>query len=142
MRLITSITSFFLLPGLIEVPEYPFNEQRETFSFVSLLTRPEVIMALCQVRDECNKTAAMSLFHSTLTKYGRLEAFEQIQTQTFSQVTCYGRFFAGMRYTNIKDYNHCVLSERTPCNTVVKYYFRPDKTSAYCSSKHGTPSFT
>ncbi|CAI7935221.1 Hypothetical predicted protein [Podarcis lilfordi] len=72
--------------GRIDVPEYPFNEQKETFSFISLLTRPEVIMALCQVRDECNKTAAMSLFHSTLTKYGRLEEFEQIQKQTFSQV--------------------------------------------------------
>ncbi|XP_042305771.1 dynein axonemal heavy chain 1 isoform X2 [Sceloporus undulatus] len=75
--------------GLIEVPEYPFNEQRESFIFVSLLTRAEVIMALCQVRDECNKTAAMSLFHSTLTKYGRLEEFEQIQTQTFSQISMF-----------------------------------------------------
>uniref|UniRef100_A0ABM5FKE2 Dynein axonemal heavy chain 1 isoform X3 n=1 Tax=Pogona vitticeps TaxID=103695 RepID=A0ABM5FKE2_9SAUR len=75
--------------GLIEIPEYPYNEQREAFIFVSLLTRPEVIMALCQVRDECNKTAAMSLFHSTLTKYGRLEEFEQIQTQTFSQISMF-----------------------------------------------------
>lgn len=72
--------------GLIDIPEYPFNEQREAFTFISLLTRPEVIMALVQVRHECNRTAAMSLFHSTLTKYGRLEEFEQIQTQTFSQV--------------------------------------------------------
>ncbi|XP_053154302.1 dynein axonemal heavy chain 1 isoform X2 [Hemicordylus capensis] len=75
--------------GLIEVPEYPFNEQREAFTFISLLTRPEVIMALVQVRGECNRTAAMSLFHSTLTKYGRLEEFEQIQTQTFSQVSMF-----------------------------------------------------
>ncbi|XP_034961986.1 dynein axonemal heavy chain 1 isoform X2 [Zootoca vivipara] len=77
------------LKGGIDVPEYPFNEQKEAFSFISLLTRPEVIMALCQVRDECNKTAAMSLFHSTLTKYGRLEEFEQIQKQTFSQVSMF-----------------------------------------------------
>ncbi|XP_048343305.1 LOW QUALITY PROTEIN: dynein axonemal heavy chain 1 [Sphaerodactylus townsendi] len=75
--------------GLIEIPEYPFNEQREAFSFVSLLTRPEVIMALCQVRDECNKTAAMSLFHSTLTKYSHLEEFEQTQMQTFSQISMF-----------------------------------------------------
>ncbi|KAJ6667676.1 hypothetical protein lerEdw1_015997 [Lerista edwardsae] len=75
--------------GLIEIPEYPFNEQREAFTFISLLTRPEVIMALVQVRHECNKTAAMSLFHSTLTKFGRLEEFEQIQTQTFSQISMY-----------------------------------------------------
>ncbi|XP_060621830.2 dynein axonemal heavy chain 1 [Anolis sagrei] len=75
--------------GLIEIPEYPFSEQREDFIFVSLLTRAEVIMALCQVRDECNKTAAMSLFHSSLTKYGRLEEFEQIQTQTYSQISMF-----------------------------------------------------
>ncbi|XP_075795609.1 dynein axonemal heavy chain 1 isoform X2 [Pelodiscus sinensis] len=72
--------------GLVQIPEYPFDEQRESFIFVSLLTRPEVILALSQVRDECNKASAMSLFHSTLSKYGRLEEFEQIQTQTFTQV--------------------------------------------------------
>ncbi|XP_019331155.1 dynein axonemal heavy chain 1 [Alligator mississippiensis] len=72
--------------GLVQVPDYPFNEQRADFIFVSLLTRPEVIHALSQVRDECNKAAAMSLFHSTLSKHGRLEEFEQIQTQTFTQV--------------------------------------------------------
>ncbi|EMP33877.1 Dynein heavy chain 1, axonemal [Chelonia mydas] len=72
--------------GLVQIPDYPFDEQRASFIFVSLLTRPEVILALSQVRDECNKAAAMSLFHSTLSKYGRLEEFEQIQTQTFTQV--------------------------------------------------------
>ncbi|KAH1168316.1 dynein axonemal heavy chain 1 [Mauremys mutica] len=72
--------------GLVKIPDYPFDEQRASFIFVSLLTRPEVILALSQVRDECNKAAAMSLFHSTLSKYGRLEEFEQIQTQTFTQV--------------------------------------------------------
>ncbi|CAM4703272.1 unnamed protein product [Lepidochelys kempii] len=72
--------------GLVQIPDYPFDEQQASFIFVSLLTRPEVILALSQVRDECNKAAAMSLFHSTLSKYGRLEEFEQIQTQTFTQV--------------------------------------------------------
>ncbi|CAM5127491.1 unnamed protein product [Eretmochelys imbricata] len=72
--------------GLVQIPDYPFDEQRASFIFVSLLTRPEVILALSQVRDECNKAAAMSLFHSTLSKYGRLEEFEQIQTQTFTQI--------------------------------------------------------
>uniref|UniRef100_G3TQL9 Dynein axonemal heavy chain 1 n=1 Tax=Loxodonta africana TaxID=9785 RepID=G3TQL9_LOXAF len=71
--------------GLVSVPEYPFQEQKEDFTFVSLLTRPEVITALSKVRAECNKVTAMSLFHSTL-KYSRLEEFEQIQSQAFSQV--------------------------------------------------------
>lgn len=70
----------------MSVPKYPFREQKEDFTFVSLLTRPEVITALSKVRAECNKVTAMSLFHSNLSKYSRLEEFEQIQSQTFSQV--------------------------------------------------------
>ncbi|XP_035886761.1 dynein heavy chain 1, axonemal isoform X2 [Phyllostomus discolor] len=72
--------------GLVSVPKYPFREQKEDFTFVSLLTRPEVITALSKVRAECNKVTTMSLFHSSLSKYSRLEEFEQIQSQTFSQV--------------------------------------------------------
>ncbi|XP_076985171.1 dynein axonemal heavy chain 1 isoform X3 [Tamandua tetradactyla] len=72
--------------GLVTVPKYPFREQKEDFTFVSLLTRPEVITALSKVRAECNKVTALALFHSTLSKYSRLEEFEQIQSQAFSQV--------------------------------------------------------
>lgn len=53
---------------------------------MSLLTRLEVIMALNKVRAECNKVTAMTLFHSNLSKSSRLEEFEQIQSQTFTQV--------------------------------------------------------
>lgn len=70
----------------MSVPKYPFREQKADFTFVSLLTRSEVITALSKVRAECNKVTAMSLFHSSLSKYSRLEEFEQIQSQTFSQV--------------------------------------------------------
>lgn len=72
--------------GLVSVPRYPFLEQKADFTFVSLLTRSEVITALSKVRAECNKVTTMSLFHSSLSKYSRLEEFEQIQSQTFSQV--------------------------------------------------------
>ncbi|XP_029774824.1 dynein heavy chain 1, axonemal isoform X2 [Suricata suricatta] len=72
--------------GLVSVPKYPFRAQKEDFTFVSLLTRPEVITALSKVRAECNKVTAMSLFHSNLSKYSRLEEFEQIQSQIISQV--------------------------------------------------------
>uniref|UniRef100_G1R661 Dynein axonemal heavy chain 1 n=1 Tax=Nomascus leucogenys TaxID=61853 RepID=G1R661_NOMLE len=72
--------------GLESVPKYHFREQKEDFTFLSLLTRPDVITALSKVRAECNKVTAMSLFHSSLSKYSRLEEFEQIQSQTFSQV--------------------------------------------------------
>lgn len=86
--LLQAITcSFFLVPGLIWIPDYPFDERQADFNFVSLLTRPEVILLLTQVQDECNKAATMSLFNSTLAKHVSLEEFEQIQTQTFTQVS-------------------------------------------------------
>uniref|UniRef100_A0A8B9M6P2 Dynein axonemal heavy chain 1 n=1 Tax=Accipiter nisus TaxID=211598 RepID=A0A8B9M6P2_9AVES len=72
--------------GLIWIPDYPFDERQADFNFVSLLTRPEVILLLTEVQDECNKAATMSLFNSTLAKHVSLEEFEQIQTQTFTQV--------------------------------------------------------
>lgn len=75
------------MPGLIWIPDYPFEEQKANFNFVSLLTRPEVILLLIQVQDECNKAATMSLFNSALAKPVCLKEFEQIQTQTFTQVS-------------------------------------------------------
>ncbi|XP_071611851.1 dynein axonemal heavy chain 1 [Heliangelus exortis] len=75
--------------GLVSVPAYPFDEQQAAFKFLSLLTRTEVITLLTQVQDECNKVASMSLFNVTLAKHVCLEEFEQIQTQTFTQVEAF-----------------------------------------------------
>ncbi|XP_023791251.1 dynein heavy chain 1, axonemal [Cyanistes caeruleus] len=72
--------------GLVSTPDYPFRRQQREFNFASLLTSPEVIHLLAQVQDECNKAAVMSLFNTTVTKLVSLEEFEEIQTQTFTQV--------------------------------------------------------
>ncbi|XP_030840434.1 dynein heavy chain 1, axonemal isoform X1 [Strongylocentrotus purpuratus] len=69
-----------------DVPSYPFDEQYDNFAFNSLLTREEAIFAVNKVRAECNKVSAMSLFHVPMTKYMRLEEFEQTQSQQSSQV--------------------------------------------------------
>ncbi|PIK41737.1 putative dynein heavy chain 1, axonemal [Apostichopus japonicus] len=69
-----------------DVPSYPFEEQYDNFAFNSLLTREEAIFAMNKVRAECNKVSAMSLFHVPMTKYLRLEEFEQTQSQASSQV--------------------------------------------------------
>lgn len=65
---------------ITDVPEYDFDAQFYSFSFVSLLTRKEAIDALSKVRVECNKVAAMSLFQIP-NKHMKLEEFEQAQTQ-------------------------------------------------------------
>ncbi|XP_067855101.1 dynein axonemal heavy chain 1 [Heptranchias perlo] len=72
--------------GLVQLPDYPFYQNRKAFSFNTLLTKPEVIRALCKVRAECNKVAAMSLFFVTQIKAVRLEEFDQIQSQAHAQI--------------------------------------------------------
>ncbi len=77
-----------LLPGCsVDVPEYPFDEQYDSFAFNSLLTRQESIQAIGLVGTECNKVAAMSLFHIPTAKHMRLEEFEQTQSQATSHVS-------------------------------------------------------
>lgn len=77
----------FLVLGLVFIPDYPFHKQQKEFNSLSLLTSPEVIHLLAQVQDECNKAAVMSLFNTTINKLVSLEEFEEIQTQTFTQVS-------------------------------------------------------
>uniref|UniRef100_A0AAZ3Q3C2 Dynein heavy chain 1, axonemal n=1 Tax=Oncorhynchus tshawytscha TaxID=74940 RepID=A0AAZ3Q3C2_ONCTS len=77
--------------GFVSVPTYPFEKNRAAFAFNSLLTKPEVISALSNVRGECNRVAAMSLFHITFTKSLRLEEFELTQSQTHAQVQLFLR---------------------------------------------------
>ncbi|XP_059505480.1 dynein axonemal heavy chain 1 [Stegostoma tigrinum] len=72
--------------GRVQLPDYPFAQNRKAFSFNTLLTKPEVIVALCKVHAECNKVAAMSLFFVTLIKGVRLEEFEQMQSQAHAQI--------------------------------------------------------
>jgi dynein heavy chain, axonemal len=73
---------------IAEVPAYDFDTQYYNFSFNSLLTRKESIDALCRVRVECNKAAAMSLFQIP-NKHMRLDEFEQSQTQQTSQTSLF-----------------------------------------------------
>lgn len=68
------------------VPDFPFSENRASFIRKSLLTKSEVIAVLCNVRVQCNKVAAMSLFHIPFTKALRLDEFELAHSQTQSQV--------------------------------------------------------
>ncbi|NWV36400.1 DYH1 protein, partial [Grantiella picta] len=72
--------------GLFPIPYHPFDKQKSDFNIASLLTRPEVVYLLAEVQDECNKVAVMSLFNTTITKLVSLEEFEEIQTETFTQV--------------------------------------------------------
>ena len=50
------------------------------------MTMPEVFNAISRVKAECNKVSSMFLFHIPITKCMKLEEYEQVQSQTTSQV--------------------------------------------------------
>jgi dynein heavy chain len=62
-----------------------FAESLKQFKFQSFLPRTEIIEALTKVRTDCNRLAEVNIFNTRITKSVRLEEFEQIQTQSFSQ---------------------------------------------------------
>jgi dynein heavy chain, axonemal len=76
---------------IAEMPKYNFDAQYYSFSFVSLLTKKEVIDALGRVRVECNRVSSMCLFQMP-NKQMKLEEFEQSQTQQIAQVIFYQLF--------------------------------------------------
>ncbi len=87
MKMPTMWLIWFISGCSVDVPEYPFDEQYDSFAFNSLLTRQESIQAIGLVGTECNKVAAMSLFHIPTAKHMRLEEFEQTQSQATSHVS-------------------------------------------------------
>ena len=82
-----SVFVFVFSGCCLDVPDYPFDEQYDSFAFNSLLTLPESIQAITKVRTECNRVShTMSLYHIPTAKPMRLEEFEQAQSQATSQV--------------------------------------------------------
>ncbi|KAI9349443.1 dynein heavy chain and region D6 of dynein motor-domain-containing protein [Zopfochytrium polystomum] len=68
------------------VPSYDFEKRRTDFSFVSFLTKLEVIRTLAKVRIECDKLLTNSMFVTSIAKIVRLDEFEQIQNQSLQNV--------------------------------------------------------
>ena len=80
-----SVFVFVFSGCCLDVPDYPFDEQYDSFAFNSLLTLPESIQAITKVRTECNRVShTMSLYHIPTAKPMRLEEFEQAQSQATS----------------------------------------------------------
>ncbi len=51
----------------VAVPAYSFPEKFSSFSFLSLLTKAEVIAALVKVRAECNKVNFLLVIRVTIS---------------------------------------------------------------------------
>lgn len=78
--------------GTISIEDYTpteYEERLKAFKFNSFLPRVEIIDALVKVRGDCNRLAQINLFNTKITKSVRLEEFEQIQAQTYTQEISY-----------------------------------------------------
>ncbi len=52
----------------VAVPAYSFPEKFSSFSFLSLLTKAEVIAALVKVRAECNKVTSSLVIRVSINR--------------------------------------------------------------------------
>ncbi|KAK4475605.1 hypothetical protein MN116_000880 [Schistosoma mekongi] len=75
--------------GTLDIPQYDFDNIFQSFSSKSMLTKPEAIMAICKCEYECLEVRSKSLFHVSLSKYMRIEEFEQTQSMVISQVSIF-----------------------------------------------------
>ncbi|XP_047204788.1 dynein axonemal heavy chain 1 isoform X4 [Girardinichthys multiradiatus] len=82
-------TECILQNGYVPVPPYDFEKKQAEFALNSLLNLPEVICVLPHILSECHKITNMRLFNVTLTKPIRLDEFELVQSQVFTEVIQY-----------------------------------------------------
>ncbi|KAG7263607.1 hypothetical protein CRUP_020857 [Coryphaenoides rupestris] len=100
-------------PGCVSLPDYPFQRNRAAFVSGCLLTRAEVLSALCDVRSQCCRLGTVSLFQSSSTKPQRLEDFLLGQAQTHAQVPpLQGPQRSPTRKTRI--YSTCIIRRLRP----------------------------
>lgn len=77
---------FHLFTGCVPVPYSAYKKNQAAFIDNSLLVKPEVIRVLCEIWAASNKVASMRLFNIALISPLRLDEFENIQSQTQTQV--------------------------------------------------------
>ena len=67
--------------GAITIPGFDYEAAYAGFTFLSFLTKSEVIATTGKVRSECNRVLLLSLFNTHVTKSLRLDEFETMQNQ-------------------------------------------------------------
>ncbi|XP_054640454.1 dynein axonemal heavy chain 1 isoform X2 [Dunckerocampus dactyliophorus] len=79
------------LKGCVTLPDFNYKKNQAAFFTKSMLTEPQVICTLSEIRFECNKLATMKLFNVSLTKPLRLDEFEANQAQMQTQISLFLR---------------------------------------------------
>ena len=103
------------------MPKYDWDTKFEEFAFYSLLTKPEVVQALCKSEYECLEARNKQLFHVPLAKHMRLEEFEQTQSQATQQVSLFLKVISNVHWQYLVHYFRTHGS--TTCRNILEQVF-------------------
>ncbi|KAF0975040.1 hypothetical protein FDP41_005793 [Naegleria fowleri] len=87
--------------GTIEIPPYPFDENKRQFFFNSYFTEKNILDALLNVKKELLDKQNFKIFHIPLKKTVTLDEFEQIQMQAIDSIVSK---LTGEWLTNLKQH--------------------------------------
>lgn len=76
---------------MVYVPQYPYENNRKQFSFLTFLMKSEVLKTLPRIKTECDKLAGNSLFQINISKTMKVDEFEQLQMQSISNTKTFLR---------------------------------------------------
>lgn len=72
--------------AILQVPEYKFVDMFKDFCFASLHIKPEVMITLCSIREECLWLLSKCIYAARYQNLLKLEHFRQLQRTTISQM--------------------------------------------------------
>ena len=76
----------------MECPLYNFPGQFNEFADATFFMRPEVVMLLFRVQEECNKVLPLRIFNTKQNISMTLPEFDQLQTTYVSRAPCAAYF--------------------------------------------------
>ncbi|KAM9362199.1 LOW QUALITY PROTEIN: dynein axonemal heavy chain 1 [Symphorus nematophorus] len=106
--------------GCVPVLPFAFKKNETAFRLHSVLTKPEVICVLSEIRSECSKVATMRLFNVTSLKPLRLDEFEVMQSQIHTQISLF------LRETWVVTLSNCI---RSNLGTIGKGWYNINESS-------------
>lgn len=77
--------------GMITIPEHDYPGTFSKFNAATLLSTNEVILALHEIKKECNDVMTRDIYNPNINKSMRIEDFKQIQNSSISQTSYYLR---------------------------------------------------
>lgn len=77
--------------GMISIPEHDWPTSFYNFCANTLISNSQVILAINEIKKECNDVLMRDIYNPNITKTLKVEDFKQIQHSSISQTSYYLR---------------------------------------------------